>query len=319
MVGTVATDLFVQVVELSHLADTVVAVKLRTVADGPLPSWSAGAHIDVVLPNGLTRQYSLIAAAEDLSWYQVAVNRDYASRGGSEYIHMFLRPGQFLTIRGPRNHFALVDASQYLFIAGGIGVTPFSSMVREARAAQRGTVVRYAGRSLSAMALRQELDTYADRVHLYPRDSGERMDIAAIVAQVAEGTEIYCCGPAGMLAEVEAAAAAAGIPQLVHVERFKPRVRKLSAPRPMKVEARRSQLTLEVPAEISLLTALERAGVAMPSGCRSGLCGACAVPVLSGQIEHRDDVLTPRQHDAGDQMLTCVSRSSSGEALVLDV
>ena len=319
MVGTVATALSVQVAELSHLADTVVAVKFRTVADGPLPSWSAGAHIDVVLPNGQTRQYSLIAAAEDLSWYQVAVNRDYASRGGSEYIHMFLRPGQFLTIRGPRNHFTLVDASHYLFITGGIGVTPISSMVREARAAQRGTNVHYAGRSLSAMALRQELDTYADRVQLYPRDSGERMDIAAIVAKVAEGTEIYCCGPAGMVATVEAAAAAAGISQLVHVERFKPRVRKLPAPRPMKVEARRSQLTLDVPAEISVLTALERAGVAVPSGCRSGLCGACAVPVLSGQVEHRDDVLTPRQHDAGDQLLTCVSRSSSGEALVLDV
>ncbi|WP_344222703.1 iron-sulfur cluster-binding domain-containing protein [Kribbella sancticallisti] len=212
-----------------------------------------------------------------------------------------------------------MGASQYVFITGGIGVTPISSMVREARAAQRGTVVHYAGRSLSAMALREELNRYADRVHLYPRDAGKRMDIAAVLARVPKGVEIYCCGPADMVAGVEAAAAAVGIPQLVHVERFKPRDKKLSPPRPMRVEARRSQLTLEVPAELSLLTALERAGVAVASGCRNGLCGACAVPVLSGQVEHRDDVLTPQQHDTDDLMLTCVSRSASGEALVLDV
>lgn len=309
----------VQVVELALGAEGVVTVKVAPLDGAPLSPWTPGAHVDLVLPNGLTRQYSLVAAAPELSWYQVAVGLDPASRGGSEYVHMFLRPGQRLTLGGPRNHFPLVPSFHYVFVAGGIGVTAIISMVRAVAAGGGSLEVHYAGRSPSTMPFVTELRKAAPRTRLYSRESGQRLDLAEVVHQAPSGAEIYCCGPPRMVRALNDEAAAAGRGDTVHVERFAPTVRPVSVNAPVIVEARRSGITVEVPADVSVLAGLERVGIRLPSGCRNGLCGACAVPVISGHVDHRDDVLTTTQQAGQQIMLACVSRSSDDERLVLDV
>lgn len=272
-----------------------------------------------MLPNRLTRQYSLVAAAPDLSWYQVAVGLDRASRGGSEYVHMFLRPGQRLTLGGPRNHFPLVAAPHYVFVAGGIGVTAVISMVRAVAAGGGTPEVHYAGRNPTAMAFAAELMEMAPRTRLYSRESGQRLDLAEVVHEAPPGAHIYCCGPPRMVQALNDEAAAAGRGHTLHVERFAPVARPAPVNAPVIVEATHSGITVEVPADVSVLAGLERAGIRLPSGCRNGLCGACAVPVISGHVDHRDDVLTPAERAEQNIMMACVSRTCNDERLVLDV
>ncbi len=309
----------VRVVELVLAADGVICVKVAPLDGAPLPVWASGAHVDLTLPNGLVRQYSLVGAARDLSWYQVAVGLDPASRGGSEYVHMFLRPGQHLTLGGPRNHFALVPAPHYVFVAGGIGITAILSMVRAVAARQGSAEVHYAGRTLEAMPFSQYLRSVAPRTRLYSRQAGQRINLGQLLSSAPTGAQFYCCGPPRMLAALDEEAASRGLAEEVHVERFKPADRPPRDDGPVTVEARRSGVTIDVPADVSVLAGLERAGITLQSGCRSGLCGACVAPVVSGSVDHRDDVLTPAQRSEQSVMLTCVSRSAGDQPLVLDV
>lgn len=309
----------VQVTELALVAEGVIAVKVIPLDGAPLPPWTPGAHVDLVLPNALTRQYSLVAAAQDLSWYQVAVGLDPASRGGSEYVHMFLRPGQRLTLGGPRNNFPLVPASFQVFVAGGIGVTGIVAMVRAVSESGGAADVHYAGRRLGAMAFTAELLSAAPQTRVYSREAGERLDLSKVLREAPAEAQIYCCGPSRMLQALHEEAATAGRSDTVHVERFKPVRQSGSQDEPVTVETRRSGVTVQVPADVSVLAGLERAGITLPSGCRNGLCGACAVSVISGCVDHRDDVLTSSQRAGQSIMLTCVSRSGSDQPLVLDV
>jgi ferredoxin-NADP reductase len=286
---------------VERIADDVVSLTLRG-DEGPLAPWEPGAHIDLELPNWLTRQYSLCGDPGDLSSYRIAVRHDPLSRGGSEYVHLFLRPGRTLPVSVPRNHFPLRPAPEYLFVAGGIGITPIVPMLRAAVAAGAAATLVYAGRSASTMPFATELvAAYGDRVRLFDR----RPDLAAFPA--GPETEVYCCGPASMLAAAEAV-----FPR-VHTERFQPTRRVFGPDTPFEVVSARTGETIGVPADESLLDALNHAGRAVPSGCREGVCGSCELTVVSGEPEHRDDIGAPP-----NRMYACVSRALSPR-LVLDV
>ncbi len=301
-----------------------MSVRLERVDGQPLPAWQPGAHVDLVLPVGITRQYSLIESPADLSSYRIAVLQQRSSRGGSEYVHVFLRPGQRVRIGAPRNHFALDPADDYLFIGGGIGITPLLSMARAVHAdGNAGWRLHYGGRSLRSMAYRRELRAaYGDNVELYPQDLRGPLPLAR-TARAAPATRrrtlLYCCGPEPLIEAVRTTAAAAGWAEDdVRFERFAPTVHEHAPDSAFEVEARRSGKTVAIEQDESLLDGLLRAGIGVSSSCRSGVCGACETRVLEGAVEHRDDILSAAQREAGETMMVCVSRAC-GDRLVLDV
>lgn len=310
----------VVVTQLTLEADAVVSVRLQRPDGAPLPAWEPGAHVDLELPVGIARQYSLIESPPDFSSYEVAVLQQQASRGGSEYVHVFLRPGQRVRVSAPRNHFALEPAPSYLFVGGGIGITPLLSMARDAQARGIRFALHYGGRSRRTMAFWRELvDAHGGAVQVWADDEERRLPLERLLARREEGQQLYACGPQPLIDAVRALAAEHGWPEEdVRFERFAPTVREHGPDREIAVEARRSGVALTVEQDESVLDALLRAGVAISSSCRSGVCGACQVGVLEGEPEHRDDILTSAQQAAGDTMLPCVSRAC-GERLVLDV
>ncbi|OKI00884.1 phthalate 4,5-dioxygenase [Streptomyces sp. CB02923] len=294
---------------IDPVAEDVVSLVLRG-ADGPLAPWEPGAHVDIALPNWLTRQYSLCGDPTDLGSYRVAVRHDPLSRGGSEYIHRFLSTGRTLDVSLPRNHFPLAPAPRYLFLAGGIGITPVLPMLRAATAAGLPASLVYAGATAASMPFADELRAaYGDAVRIVATQQDGRPDFDALAAELEPGTLVYCCGPASMLAAAEAAFPAGQL----HAERFQP-VPKVFAPdTAFEAACARSGRALTVDADESLLNALTHAGVPVSSGCLEGVCGSCEITVLDGEVEHRDDIGAP----AG-RMYPCVSRAL-GPRLVLDL
>ncbi|GHA13688.1 PDR/VanB family oxidoreductase [Streptomyces echinoruber] len=294
---------------IDRIAEDVVALTLRAAA-GELAPWDPGAHIDLSLPNWLTRQYSLCGDPADRNAYRVAVRYDPLSRGGSEYVHRFLRPGRALGVSLPRNHFPLVPAPRYLFLAGGIGITPLLPMLRAVAAAGLPATLLYVGPSMDRMPFAGELRrSHGDRVHLVETKRQGRPDLGALAATLEADALVYCCGPASMLAAAEAAFPAGRL----HTERFQPAARTFGPDTAFEAVCARSGDTVAVPADESLLDALAHAGHPLPSGCREGVCGSCEVAVLDGAPEHRDDIGAPE-----GRMYACVSRALSPR-LVLDL
>lgn len=307
------------VTELRWEAVGVVSVRLR--ADGPpFAPWQPGAHVDLTLPNRLTRQYSVIESDDARSWLRVAVLLDPASRGGSEYVHYFLRPGQRVLVGGPRNKFPMPPAGPLTFVAGGIGITPILPMIASATAQRREWTLDYGGRARAHMAFLDGLRAeHGDRVRAWPGDVTGRMPLARILAAAPPGTSVLACASRPVLDALERAMLESTLPiGRLHLERFKPRPRPPAVDRPVLVHAARSNVDVLVDERTSLLDGLLRAGVAVNSSCRTGVCGTCEIPVLRGVPDHRDDVLTRDQQDAGATILVCVSRSA-GPELTLDV
>ncbi|MEQ0559588.1 PDR/VanB family oxidoreductase [Amycolatopsis sp. NEAU-NG30] len=310
-------DLEVLLAHKETIAEGVVRLVFRHPTGDQLPPWAPGAHVDLLLRPDLVRQYSLCGDPGDRSVLEVAVLREQAGRGGSAFVHDTLLPGDRLRIRGPRNNFPFVRAERYLFVAGGIGITPFLSMVAAAEAAGADWRLLYGGRSRSSMAFAAHLrQAYGDRVLLWPRDEAGHPDVAGTLAAADGGTAVYCCGPEPLLAVAEEACA--GLPHLqLHLERFSPKeITGVAAG--FDVELARSGLTLTVPADRSILEVAEDAGVPVLSSCREGTCGTCETPVLGGVRDHRDSVLTGEEKAANETMMICVSRSC-GRKLVLDL
>lgn len=306
--------------QLTHQADGVLSVRLTRPGGEPLPAWEPGAHVDLILPVGLTRQYSLMGSPSDRSAYTITVLQQPNSRGGSEYVHLFLRPGQRVHVSEPRNHFALEEAPEHLFLGGGIGITPLLPMV-EAVAGRGGRwALHYGGRDRASMAFASELVArHPDAVTLWPADEQGPVPLTALLADRAPGARVYCCGPEAMIAAVQATAAEHGWPdEAVHVERFAPTVHEHGPDRPVTVVAARSGREVLIEEDESVLDGLVRAGIGMTSSCRSGVCGACQTTVLEGEPDHRDDLLSAAQREEGRVMMPCVSRAR-GELLVLDV
>jgi ferredoxin-NADP reductase len=313
-----AEELTLAVTAREMVAEDVVALELRRPGGGEMPPWSAGAHIDLVLGPGLERQYSLCGDPADLSTWRIAVLREPAGRGGSAHVHDRVGVGDRLTVRGPRNHFELDRAARYVFVAGGIGITPILPMIAAAQAAGAEWSLAYGGRRAASMAFRPALRELGARVRIHPQDSHGLLPIDEILGAPDDATLVYCCGPEPLLRAVEQRCAAWPHGAL-RVERFA--AKEMSEPvrtANFRVRCARSDIAVEVGPDQSVLEVLEAAGAPVPSSCREGTCGTCESPVLSGRPEHRDSLLTDDEHEAGDTMLICVSRSLDDE-LVLDI
>lgn len=301
----------------ASVADGVVALTLRTTSGDPLPTWEPGAHIDLILPGDITRQYSLMGDPADRDRWQVGVLREPESRGGSRYIHDELTEGQTVRVRGPRNHFDLAQAPRYHFIAGGIGVTPMIPMIRAAEANGADWALTYGGRQRDSMAFLDDLENYGDRVDVFPQDTRGFPDLDAVLSTLEPGTLVYCCGPEGLLTAVEDKCAKwkVGDP---HIERFSPKNFDDAVNTAFDVELRESQKTLHVPANKSILEVVRAAGVGTVASCEEGTCGTCETGVLEGIPDHRDSVLTAQEQAENDYMMICVSRSCS-KKLILEL
>jgi ferredoxin-NADP reductase len=313
------TDL---VVRRRHAAaDGVVVLELADQQGGDLPTWEPGAHVDLLLDEGLVRQYSLCGDPRDASTWRVGVLLDPDSRGGSRHVHENLAEGATVRVRGPRNHFALVDSPRYLFIAGGIGITPLMAMIDSAQRTGSDWTLIYLGRSRTTMAFAGDLSaSYGDRVRLWPNDEKGRFDLEAVLKDPVDRTLVYCCGPEGLLSAVEQQCGHWPEGSL-HIERFAAKAPAEPAAGSLDVfhvVCQRSGVTVEVSGETSILEALEDADIPIMSSCLEGICGTCTATVVEGVPDHRDSMLTEAERASGNKILTCVSRSCS-EKLVLDL
>jgi ferredoxin-NADP reductase len=284
----------------------------------PLPAYEPGAHIDVHLPNGIVRQYSLTEAKPDPASYTVGVKRDPASRGGSRYVHDELRVGKTLKISAPRNNFPLVEnAPHVVLFAGGIGITPIWCMVQ--RLAQLGCpwTLHYACRSRADMAFLRPLEAMAGaKFHFDNESGGKFLDVGAVIAATPKDAHLYCCGPTPMLKAFETATASWPREQ-VHIEYFTPKQEAAKAGG-FVVELARSGKEFVIPEGKSILQVLLDAGIDVDYSCELGICGACEQRVISGEPEHRDAILTEEEQASNTKVMICCAGCKS-ERLVLDL
>ena len=305
------------VAETADVADGVRELTLRPVDGTELPAWEPGAHVDLVLPSGLVRQYSLCGDPADRSSYRVAVLREEAGRGASAEIHRLEAPAR-IGVRGPRNHFPIVAAPQHLFIAGGIGIAPFVPMVRALAAREEDWRLVYRGASLASMAYARELAAdFPGQVVLSPADASPRPDLGALVAGTAPGAAVYCCGPDSLIDATEKAVAEAP-GRTFRIERFTATDRSDLVSRPFEVELVRTGQVVEVAEDQTMLAAIQEVEPALDMSCQDGVCGSCVLKVLDGTPEHRDDVLQPGERGRTDVIYPCVSRAV-GDRLVVDL
>ncbi|MER6466646.1 PDR/VanB family oxidoreductase [Streptomyces sp. NPDC001228] len=284
------------------VADGVVQLRLE---GERLPGWEPGAHLDVVLPSGLVRQYSLCGDPADASSYTIAARLVADGRGGSREVHERVAEGMELEVRGPRNRFPLAGADSYVFVAGGIGITPILSMVRSLPPGARWRLL-YCGRSRASMPFVAEL-AGDERVTVVAEDEDGRPDLDALT--VPDGSLVYCCGPQGLMAAVQERFPA------VRLERFGPSPGGADD-QAFELELRRSGRTLTVPADSTVLAAVRAELPDTAYSCAQGFCGTCQQRVLAGEVDHRDELLTDAER--ADSMLICVSRAHGGR-LVLDL
>jgi len=305
--------------------DKNLAVRLVSANGEPLPGWQPGAHIDVHLPCGLIRQYSLTGESTTES-YLICVAQESASRGGSRYIHQTLRPGQTLTISAPRNLFALRDDGPVLLLAAGIGITPLYAMLLQREATGAPFTLHYFVKRREEAAFARELSHSLKHgvclIHCSSEGKSPRQTLAATIPAPGDGERIYTCGPAGFMAAVRDVAAAKGWPEAqIHSEAFAP-----AAPVVASQQEETFTITLAssgekwpVPANKSIAQVLQDNGVAVPLSCEMGICGACLTPVLDGVVDHRDTVQSAAEKTAATQHIAlCCSRSHSRD-LVIDL
>jgi ferredoxin-NADP reductase len=307
------SDLVIEHYEV--VAEDVVAITLAHPDGDALPAWTPGAHIDLVLTPEITRQYSLCSSPGDARHYTVGILNAPDSRGGSRFVHEQLAKGSTVRIRGPRNHFPLVGSPRYVFIAGGIGITPMLPMIEEAEAAGAEWTLLYGGRSEASMAFIDRLRAYGDRVTLLPGN-----DVALMSAALDErigtpqpDTLVYTCGPEGLLGAVEQRCAAWPTGSL-HLERFAAKATEGAVNVEFEVELARTGITITVPADRSIFMAAQDNGVSVLGSCHEGICGTCETVILDvdGEVDHRDSVLNDEEKASNETMMICVSRCTSG-------
>lgn len=304
-------------------AEDVVAIELRKEDDGDLPSFAPGSHIDVHLPNGVVRQYSLYNDPAEVHRYCIAVLKDLKGRGGSAAVHG-LRPGDRLMVSAPRNHFPLHHgAAQYLLLAGGIGVTPLASMAQTLAREGCDFHIHYFVRTRLRAALLSVLNDFPDRVTLHVDDEQGVADLDGLLNKCPARTRLYFCGPNGFMTAVESAAKKAGWPsERLHKEHFSPVDTRLPSTyvedRPFSIRLARSGRVVNVAVGQTAADALASAGVHVGVSCGQGICGACVTTVIAGVPDHRDFVLGGGQRAAGTAFTPCCSRALS-EELVLDL
>ena len=308
-----------EVADARVAADDVVALTLRHPDGADLPPWTPGAHIDLILGEGddeLIRQYSLCGSPADRGQWRIGVLRAPDSRGGSVAVHA-LTAGAKVRVRGPRNHFPFVASKKYLFVAGGIGITPLLPMVAEAEAAGAEWRLVYGGRSRASMAFIDELAPYGDRVALMPQDESGLPDLEGLLGNPQADTLVYTCGPTGLLDAMEKNCAAWPGGSL-HLERFSAKEADTTGDTAFELVLQQSGLTLTVPADKSIFEVCKEAGVSVVGSCLEGVCGTCETEIVEGDVDHRDSVLNEEEQEENESMMICVSRCR-GARLTLDL
>jgi len=301
----------------------IVAIELVRDDGAPLPAFSAGSHIDLHLPGGLVRQYSLCNHPDESHRYQIGVLKDPASRGGSEAVHA-LTEGVELQISEPRNLFPLVhEAKRSLLFAGGIGITPILCMAERLAHIGGDFELHYCARSAERAAFvdRIRQAPFSDRVQLHFDDGNgaEPLDAPAVLAAPAEGTHLYVCGPGGFMEYVLGTARAQGWDEAnLHREYFSAAPTAQADDGSFEVQLSSSGQVLQVPADQTVAQVLEAAGIIVPLSCEQGICGTCLTRVLEGEPDHRDLFMTEDEQAANDQFTPCCSRAKSAR-LVLDL
>lgn len=304
---------------MAMLAERIVSVELRAVNGEPLPPFTAGAHIDLYLPGGMVRSYSLVNPQEERHRYVIAVNRDAASRGGSRYVHEQLAAGSTLNVAPPRNNFPLAEeAAHSLFIAGGIGITPLWCMIQRLRCLGRSWQLVYCARTRRQAAFAEELARLGSAVtfHFDYEAGGGLLDIAAVVGAASPETHLYCCGPLSMLEAFERATSRRP-PAQVHVEYFSA-ARPKAADGGFTVVLARSGASFRVREGKTIIDTLIDNGIDAAYSCLEGVCGTCETRVLEGVPDHRDLVLSKQERAANRTMMICCSGSKT-DKLVLDL
>jgi ferredoxin-NADP reductase len=310
---------------LRYEAPGIISVELRPCTEGvAFPEHEAGAHIDLHLSNGFVRSYSLLNACTDTDRYVIGVLKDRKSRGGSRHIHEAVQVGQVLSISAPRNNFRLDESAAHsVFVAGGIGITPILCMLQRLLDQGRPAELIYCARSPQETAFLGAIEAMKRRglkvVQHFDDEAGGAPRLVELLDGYTPQTHFYACGPGPMLDAFQQACDTLGHAN-VHMERFaaiEPAAPSNEQAQGFEVELRRSGKTIPIAPDVSVLDALLDAGIDVDFSCREGICGACETKVLSGEVEHRDSILTAQERSANRSMMVCVSRCRSGK-LVLD-
>ncbi|MFM6982115.1 MAG: 2Fe-2S iron-sulfur cluster-binding protein [Microbacteriaceae bacterium] len=296
---------------VSYPTADVVRIRLTPINGGSAPWWDAGSHITLHLPNGLERQYSLCGDPTDRGSYEIAVRLSPTSAGGSRWIHDNVRAGSLVTVSGPRNHFPLIPAARYLFIAGGIGITPIKAMIESVPERREWSLV-YVGNSVESMPFVSELVAeFGGRVTVHESSVQGRLNVPELLST--EPGDVYCCGPESLMSEVEEVV---GLDR-AHIERFTPVLREQEGgTRPVRVTCVRSNTVVDIPADESVIDGLARAGVEIEASCKKGVCGTCETRIVSGTAAHLDSVLPDNTKDEMHVFYPCVSRSTTAEMVI---
>ncbi len=298
------------------VADRVAAFTLGRADGAELPEWSPGSHIDLSLPGGLIRQYSLCSDPADTSRWRVAVLHEPDGRGGSVAAHHHLQAGAVVHADGPRDNFGFIaKAVDVLFIAGGIGITPILSMVRAAESAGANWRLLYLGRSRESMSFLGELEVHGDRVTVHPGAELGRIDLVTAIASMGlSNPQVFACGPERMLESLAACCPADSL----HIERFTGDGTGAQDTDTAFIVETSDGTEIEVAADETILAAMTRCGVPALNSCQEGICGTCETVVLDGIPLHRDQVLSDEERESNETMMICVSRCV-GKRLVLEL
>jgi len=320
MTSVPQTDIAVRVTRAEKIAEGIHLFEMRPKDGGELPAFTAGSHINLRLPNGLVRKYSLCSDPAERDHYRIAVKREENGRGGSIYLIDNTREGDEWLISAPDNAFALPQrGDNFIFIAGGIGITPFIAMIHALKHdPAKKFKLYYCSRTPEMTAFREELSApeYKGKVviHYDNGDPEKALDLWPIVEERKNREHLYCCGPRGLM---EAVRDATGhwSPTAIHFEAFSEADARRPDDKPFKVKLAKSGVTIDVPAGTTIMEAMRTAGHDVPSSCESGTCGTCRTRLLEGEADHRDLVLT--EAERGSQIMICVSRAKTPE-LVID-
>jgi vanillate monooxygenase ferredoxin subunit len=304
-------------------ADGICSFELEPVGADLLPTFEAGAHIDVHVPTGLVRQYSLCSSTADRSFWRIGVLREPASRGGSIGMHDTVQIGSLLKVSMPKNLFALTEAKNSILVAGGIGVTPIWAMAQHLHRNEQAFQMHYCARSRERMAFFDEIRAagFADQTRFYFSEEPDtpQFDAAAVFKASPAGSHLYVCGPAGFMDYVLDSARKAGWPEeRLHREHFAGAVQDTSGDQPFQLRLARSGTCFDVPSGVTALQVLLDNGIDMNFSCESGVCGTCLTSVLEGTPDHRDTYLTDSERTANDAFTPCCSRAKT-PSLVLDL
>ncbi|AJQ95949.1 PDR/VanB family oxidoreductase [Gynuella sunshinyii] len=312
----------VKVTRKTYETDDIVSLELMKPDGSSLPSFTAGAHIDLHLPDNMIRQYSLFNSSTETDRYMIGVLKDPSSRGGSLAVHDHIKEGDIVQISEPRNLFALEQgARRSILFAGGIGVTPILAMAEQLVRTNAEFEMHYCARSKQRMAFMEHIanSAFASNVqcHFDDGDEAQRLNIDQVLATPEPGTHIYVCGPTGFMDYVLTAAETLGWSAAqIHREYFSAAPVDHSQDGAFEVEINSTGQVFVIPADQSVLSVLEEAGVDIPMACEEGVCGTCLTRVLEGEPEHRDVFMSDEEHALNNQFTPCCSRARSARLLL---